>query len=130
MANDVREHLTPKQEKAVVALIASKTVEEAAGKAGVSPRTLYRWQHEDPLFQAEWRSQRRAALDSAIASLQSGCIEAAEVLREALGERNVHARIRAALGLLEYGLAANAQFELDERLRALEEASDQGEPRW
>src|SRR5215217_4167043 len=130
MASDVREHLTARQEKAVAALITSKTVEEAAAKAGVSPRTLYRWQHEDPLFQAEWRSRRRAALDTAIASLQSGCIEAVEVLRGALGERNVHARIRAALGLLEHGLAANAQFELDQRLRALEEQTAEERAAW
>ena len=121
MAEAVRETLTPKQERAIAALITSKTLEEAAQRAGVSPRTLYRWQHEDPLFQVEWRSARRAALDAGLAALQSGVGEAVQVLRESLKERNPHVRIRAALGLLEHGLAANAQLELEARLKALEE---------
>ena len=121
MAEAVRETLTPKQERAIAALITSKTLEEAAQRAGVSPRTLYRWQHEDPLFQVEWRSARRAALDAGLAALQSGVGEAVQVLRESLKERNPHVRIRAALGLLEHGLAANAQLDLEARLKALEE---------
>ena len=107
-------------ERSVIALVTSKTLEEAAAKTGVTPRTLYRWQHEDPLFATAWRSARREALDAGIASLQCGLPEAVEVLRDALKERNVNARIQAALGLLEYGLSAHASFELDERLRALE----------
>src|SRR5215218_770182 len=120
MTENVRETLTPKQEKGVVALVTSKTLEEAAAKTGVTPRTLYRWQHEDPLFATAWRSARREALDAGIASLQCGLSEAVEVLRDALKHNSVNARIRAALGLLEYGLSAHASFELDERLRALE----------
>ena len=129
MAEAVREILTPKQERAIAALITSKTLEEAAQRAGVSPRTLYRWQHEDPLFQVEWRSARRAALDAGLAALQSGVGEAVQVLRESLKERNPHVRIRAALGLLEHGLAANAQLELEARLKALEE-QDAGTVSW
>src|SRR5215212_7379859 len=103
-------------------LVACKTLEAAAERTGVSVRTMRRWL-TDPLFEVEYRHARRQALDEGIAALQCGVSEAAEVLRDALGERNVHARIRAALGLLEYGLAANAQFNLAERLRVLEEAS-------
>ena len=35
-----------KQEAAVLALLSSKNVEEAARAAGVTPRTLYRWMSE------------------------------------------------------------------------------------
>ena len=73
------------------------------------------------MFATAWHSARREALDAGIAALQSGVSEAVQTLREALGERNVHARIRAALGLLEYGLAAHQSFELDARIKALEE---------
>lgn len=128
MADFVRETLTPKQEKAVAALVVSKTVEEASQRAGVSVRSLYRWMHEDPTFQVEWRHARRAALDSGIAALQSGVAEAVQVLREALGERNVHARIRAAIALVEHGLGAHQAFELDQRIKALEEQA--GEHTW
>ena len=67
MSQDVREHLTPRQEKAIAALITSKTLEEAAQKAGVNVRTIHRWR-EDPLFDAEFRHQRRQALDAGISS--------------------------------------------------------------
>ena len=125
MPETVREHLSPKQEKAIAALITSKTLEEAAQKVGVHPRTLHRWRAEDPLFEVEYRSARRQALDEGVASLQAGLSEAVTVLRECLSERNPHVRIRAALGLIEHGLAAHASFELDERLKALE--GDRGE---
>src|SRR5215213_5973503 len=115
MTEIAREHLSAKQEKAVAALIVSKTIEEAAERAGVSPKTLYRWRTEDPLFATAWHSARREALDAGIAALQSGVSEAVQVLRESLKERNPHVRIRAALGLIEHGLAAHASFELDER---------------
>src|SRR5215212_10863356 len=115
MSTNVRETLTARQEKAIVALIASKTLEEAAQRCGVSPRTLYRWQHEDVLFQTEYRHARRAALDSAIAGLQAGAAEAVTTLRRALEDRSVNVRVRAALGILEYSLQAHQSFELDQR---------------
>jgi len=42
MSTNVRETLSAKQEKAIVALLASKTLEEAAARVGVTQRTLYR----------------------------------------------------------------------------------------
>jgi|SRR5215217_974571 len=123
MSETLREHLNPKQTKAIAALITTRTVEAAAAEVGVTSRTLRRWMAEDALFQVEYRHARRAALDEAIASMQVGAIEAVEALRSALSERSVNVRIRAAAILLEHALAANMQFNLDERLRALEEAS-------
>src|SRR5215218_2251744 len=123
MSINVRETLSAKQERAIVALIASKTLEEAAGRVGVTQRTLYRWQHEDVLFQTEYRHARRAALDSAIAGLQAGAAEAVTTLRNALDDRSVNVRVRAALGLLEHALTAHQVLDLSERLKALEEAS-------
>jgi len=130
MTQSVRETLTARQEKAVVALITSKSLEEAAQKSGVSPKTLYRWRHEDPLFATAWHSARREALDAGVSALQSGVSEAVQVLRECLTERNPHVRIRAALGLIEHGLAAHQSFELEQRIRQLEEASGEGVPTW
>jgi hypothetical protein len=44
-----------KQEAAVLALLSSKNVEEAARAAGVTPRTLYRWMSEAD-FDAAYRA--------------------------------------------------------------------------
>jgi hypothetical protein len=46
-------------------------------------------------------------------------------LRECLKERNPHVRIRAALGLCEYGLQAHQAYELDARIRVLEEQGEE-----
>ena len=86
--------------------------------------------NEDALFQVEYRHARRAALDEAIASMQVGAVEAVEALRSALSERSVNVRVRAAAILLEHALAAHQAFELDQRIRVLEEASGEGVPTW
>ena len=119
------ETLSARQEKAIAALIACKTVEEAAVKAKISPRSLHRWIHEDPTFQMAYRQARREALDNAIASLQTGAVEAVQALRDAPTHGSVNVRVRAAAIFLEHALAANAQFNLQERLEALE--GDRGE---
>jgi len=82
------------------------------------------------LFQTEYRHARRAALDSAIAGLQAGAAEAVTTLRDALSDRSVNVRVRAALGILEHSLAAHQAFELNERLKALEEQAGEGSPTW
>jgi|SRR5215212_3434121 len=122
MTSNVRENITPKQERGIAALVTCKTIEEAATKAAVTPRTLHRWR-EDPLFEAEFRHARRQALDAGVSSLQCGLSEAVEVLRDCLSERSPHIRIRAALGLIEHALAAHQAFELEQRIKILEEAS-------
>src|SRR5215207_3376238 len=96
MSESIREHLSPKQSRAIAALITTRTIEAAAAETGVTSRTLRRWISEDPLFAVEYRSARRAALDAAISSLQCGAVEAVEALRSALAERSVNVRVRAA----------------------------------
>ncbi len=62
------EKLGPKKESAVRALLTARSLEEAAKVAGVTPRTLRRWQKE-PEFNAAYRAAKRAAFDQAIARL-------------------------------------------------------------
>jgi transposase-like protein len=58
--------LEPKKEPAILALLSSRNVEEAARTADVDPRTLYRWMKE-PAFDAAYREAKRAAFAHAIA---------------------------------------------------------------
>ena len=60
--------LTRKQEAAILALLTSRTVEEAARVARVGPRTLYRWKKERE-FDAAYREAKRAAFSQSIARL-------------------------------------------------------------
>jgi hypothetical protein len=51
---------TTLKEAAVLALLSSRNVEEAARAAGVNPRTLYRWMKE-PEFDGAYREAKHAA---------------------------------------------------------------------
>jgi len=57
-----------KKEEAIVALLTTRTVEEAARAVNVSPRTLLRWQKE-PEFDLAFRAAKRVAFGQAIARL-------------------------------------------------------------
>lgn len=69
-----------KQEKAVVALLESPTVEAAATSVGISTASLYRWLR-DPVFKARYREARSALLENAIAGLQQIASEAVATLK-------------------------------------------------
>jgi len=57
---EFREKLGGKKEAAMLALLTSRSVEDAARTAAVPPRTLYRWM-KDPEFDAAYRRAKRAA---------------------------------------------------------------------
>ena len=130
MTEKVRETLTARQEKVLATLLVAPSLESAAQTAGISPRTLYRWIHEDPLFEVEYRSARRQAIDGAIASLQLAASDSVEALRSALTDRNVSNRIRAASILLDNALKAHEAFDLAERVKELERSSGEGYASW
>ena len=61
--------LTRKQEEAIVALLAQRSIEEAARVAGVGARTLYRWMEEIE-FDAAYRKAKRTAFRQSVDRLQ------------------------------------------------------------
>ncbi len=61
--------LTPKQERAIIALLNEQTIGRAAAVVEVSQRTLYRWL-EKPAFSRAYRKARREAFGQAIALTQ------------------------------------------------------------
>jgi predicted site-specific integrase-resolvase len=62
------EKLGGKREAAILALLSTRNVEEAARAAGVNARTLYRWMKERE-FDTAYRAGKRAAFGQAIARL-------------------------------------------------------------
>ncbi len=46
---DTAQKLTPKQEKAITALLSQPTIEAAAASLGINPATVHRWL-QDPAF--------------------------------------------------------------------------------
>lgn len=117
----VGEKLTPKQERALVALLDCGEIKKAASVAEVGEVTLWRWL-QAPDFQSRYRAARRQLVETAIAQLQSDCTVAARVLREAAEDRQAPAssRVAAARAILEQSTGGIELMDLQERVEMLE----------
>ena len=117
----VGEKLTPKQERALVALLDCGEIKKAAEIAEVGEVTLWRWL-QAPDFQSRYRSARRSLVETAIAQLQSDCTIAARVLREVAEDREAPAssRVAAARAIIEQSVSAVQLTDLQERLEEVE----------
>jgi len=87
---------------AIAALLTGCSIVAAAGAAGISESTLYRWLRQDQ-FQQQLKTARQQAFDRAIRYLSNVSVQAAEVLAKIMLDEKVppNARVRAALGILE-----------------------------
>jgi hypothetical protein len=120
--------LTPNKQRALEALLASNTVGEAAEKAELSPRTLWRYL-ADPEFQEVYREQRALLLQQTITALQRVGAEAVAVLQDSISpDEEANLRLRAARSALDHmfrgvetGRKIREQEEILERLEVLEE---------
>ena len=83
MSEKVRsDELSTQQAKAVAALLSTRTLEEAASQAEVTPRTLLRWRRESAPFRKALREARSEVVEQAAARLQANMATAADVLAE------------------------------------------------
>lgn len=114
--------LPEKQQAALVALLKSKSIKEAAGSAGVSDSTLYRFLR-DPLFTEHYQRVRRQVVEAAVLRLQSDAADAAQVLRDVAHDKEAPAAARVAAARLTIELAFKGieQGDLQQRIGALEE---------
>lgn len=114
--------MTPKQEKAIAALLTHSTKQEAAKAAGIDPRTLRRY-FEDVEFQKAYREAFSGLVEDATRKAQQSIAPALQVLRE-LSEDGGEAgqvRVSAARSLLEYSLRLTEQLDIMTKLKELEE---------
>lgn len=115
--------LSSRQQRAVAALLASKSVSEAAGSAGVGERTLYRWLAEDQAFRAALNQAEGDLLDTAtrrLLTLQGKAIDALEHLIDSAETEGV--RLRAAQVAIDTSLKLREMRDIEQRLTALEQA--------
>ncbi len=111
--------LTPKQEKALAALISEGTIKDAARVSGTSETTLWRWMQEAE-FQRRHRSAQREVVNAAIGALQGATVEAVETLRRNLTCGNFFAENTAAQAILTQSFKVIELEEIAERVRRLE----------
>jgi hypothetical protein len=122
--------LTPKQHKAVEALLTTGKVSAAAKEAGVSKDSLYRWMKQ-PAFHAAVRDAEVRALDDLSRLLVRLGRTAAATLAKAMSDPAVRwaTRVTAANASLSRLLQLRELATLESRVRALEAAAglDEGD---
>lgn len=124
-----RRTVSPRQERAIAALLVEPSVAKAAESSGVGLRTLHRWTREDEAFIAAYRAARREAFGHAIGLTQRMAPHAVHTLAKIMadGSAPFAARVAAATGLLRFGRESIELDDLAARVEALERAPKQVE---
>ena len=119
-----------KKEDAIVALLTTRTVEEAARSVGVSTKTLLRWMKE-PEFDTAYRAAKRAAFGQSIARLHHLSSAAVTTLGKVMLEPGTPpaTRVRAADSILDHTTKAIEIEEIEARVAALEATTASGAQR-
>lgn len=105
--------------KALIALLNTKSIREAAKASRLSEETLYRYLR-DPDFLADYREARRRSVENAISSLQQSTTEAAETLIRNLHCENPAVEVRTAQIILENAIKGVELLDITERIERLE----------
>ena len=115
--------ITPRQEKAIAALINETSVAAAAEASGIGQRTIHTWL-KDEAFVAEYRRCRRDAFTQAIALTQRYASLAVATLARVMSDPAAPhtARVSAAVAMLRFGREGIELDDLAVRIEALEQA--------
>ena len=113
--------MTQRKEKALQALLVSRTRAEAAAAAGVGISTLREYM-KDPEFIERYKQAFGDMVRDATRQAQQTLSPALSTLREIMEDREeqTQARISAARSILEYSLKLCEQTDILEQLRDLE----------
>ena len=124
MSGNVTE-LRPKQQEAILALLTTTNVEQAARAVKITPRTLYRWQ-QDPEFDKVFRKARRDAFGQGTARLQQSASAAVSTVLKVMVDQHTQpsTKLRAADLVLTHGAKAIEIEDIEARVAALEQAAE------
>lgn len=113
--------LTPKQVKAVEALLTQPTIQKAAETSGVSYTQLRRWLAETGFSEA-YRRARSVLFESTLSGLQSVVSDAVKTLHSIMNDESNAAsvRVNAAGKLMEAGFRSRDVMDTEARLAELE----------
>lgn len=118
--------MTPRKEKALQALLVSRTRAEAAATAGIGVSSLREYM-KDPEFMDRYKQAFGDMVRDATRQAQQTLNPALSTLREIMEDRDeqASARITAARSVLEYSLKLCEQTDILEQLRELEKWRDE-----
>jgi hypothetical protein len=114
-----------KKEEAIVALLTTRTTEEAARAVNVTAKTILRWQKE-PEFDAAFRAAKRAAFGQSIARLHYLSSSAVSTLGKVMLDASTPpaTRVRAADSILNHTLKAIEVEDFEARVSELERVTE------
>ena len=123
--------LSPAKERAIAALLATRTITEAAESARVGRATLFRWLRNDEDFRRCLQAARRQALGQATARLQQMAVSSVDSLQEIIADKKCSAasRVSGIRTNLDYAYRAIELEDIEERLTHIEEAIADGQVR-
>ena len=117
------ENVTPKQQICIAALLTGATIEQAAGAASVSPRTVYRWMHEDVVFVEALQTAQEGLVLAAARKLSGllgdGVDELSRLLKSS--KLSTAQRLKAINAIFVNHVRLHELTQLDARLDRIEE---------
>lgn len=119
--------LTPRQYKAIEALLEAPTITAAAQAAGVARVTLYEWLKLE-LFRNTLETARASLYRAGVDTLKGAAEKAAGRLIELLDSRNENTRRLTAHEILTLAIRIDENQSLEKRLAALEQALEAARP--
>jgi hypothetical protein len=111
--------LTIRQEKAIIEIIATGTIEGAAAKVGTSRGTIYNWLKEEP-FKLRLEAERKIIFDEAVGLVKVATKQAAATLINLLDHRDPSVRRLSAKDILTFAIKAVELTDIEERLDRIE----------
>ena len=110
---------------ALAALIAGRSIIDAAAQSGVSERSLRRWL-KDPAFRLQLERAQAEVVAQTCSRLATIALAATGVLMKAMADptASASARVQAARTALEMALSYREAVELETRLAAIEQSAE------
>jgi hypothetical protein len=118
-------NLGRRKQEAIVALLSTRTTEEAARAVKVTAKTILRWQKE-PEFDAAYRAAKRAAFGQSIARMHYLSSSAVSTLGKIMLDASTPpaTRVRAADSILNHTVKAMETEDFEARVSELERVTE------
>lgn len=116
-------NLTPRQRRAIAALLTERDIKTAALAAGVGYRSLIRWL-DDPLFRAELAGAEGATIDAATRRLLALQAPAIDTIEQTMSDpaNTAWLKLKAAQAIVDYSIKLRELRNVEQRLADLETA--------
>ena len=126
--NGISPKLSPKKQKAILALLEQPSIQMAATTIGIGETTLHRWLN-DKDFKDSFRAAKQQIVTQAISRLQNNAGKAITCLVDIMDDKNSppSTRVSAARTILEMTNKAVEIEDLQARLESIEDALEKKE---